>query len=43
MKEENLIQEVPNEQIYVEFNELLKPADYIIYSIPHEDEECDDE
>ena len=39
MKDENLIREVSNEEIYIEFNRLLKPVDYIIYSIRHEDEE----
>jgi hypothetical protein len=43
MKAQNLIREVPNEQIYSEFIHLLKPVDYIIYSIPHEDEENDDD
>jgi hypothetical protein len=39
MKNENLIREVNNEEIYMEFNRLLKPVDYIIYSIRHEDED----
>jgi hypothetical protein len=39
MKKENLIREVHNEEIYMEFNPLLKSADYIIYSIRHEDED----
>ncbi len=43
MRNEQLIREVPNEEIYMEFNRLLKPVDYIIYSIRHEDEDHDDD
>ncbi|CAF2854258.1 unnamed protein product [Rotaria sp. Silwood2] len=43
MKSKGLILEVPNENIFQEFYHLLKPADYIIYSIPHEAEENNDD
>jgi hypothetical protein len=43
MKSRNLVREVPNEQIYLEFIHLFKPVDYIIYSIPHDGEENDDD
>jgi predicted transcriptional regulator len=43
MRDENLIREVNNEQIYQEFIHLIKPADLIIYNIRHEDEENDDD
>jgi hypothetical protein len=43
MRDRNLIREVSNEEIYQEFIYLIKPVDYIIYSIRHEDEENDDD
>ena len=43
MRESNLIREVSNDQIYLEFNYLLKEPDFIIYSIPHEGEENEDD
>ncbi|CAF3729709.1 unnamed protein product [Rotaria sp. Silwood1] len=42
MKNEGLIREVSNEKIFHEFHHLLRPTDYIIYSIPYEGEENDD-
>lgn len=43
MKSEDLIREVSNEEIFREFYHLLKRVDYIIYNIPYEGEECDDD
>ncbi|CAF4241079.1 unnamed protein product [Rotaria sordida] len=43
MQDRNLIRVVTNEKIFQEFSHLLQRADYIIYNIPHEDEENDDD
>jgi hypothetical protein len=43
MKDAGYIRETSNEQIYIEFGQLLTPQDYIIYSIPHEDEDNDED
>jgi hypothetical protein len=43
MSKKCFIRPVQNEEIYVELNHLLRPADYIIYSIRHEDEGYDDD
>ncbi|CAM2720789.1 unnamed protein product [Rotaria socialis] len=43
MLEQRLIKEVSNEKISQEFYHLLKSADHIIYSIPYEEEEHDDD
>ena len=43
MKDQNLIREVLNDQIYPEFHHLIKPVDCFIYSIPYEGEEDDDD
>lgn len=41
MLNEGYIREVPNEKIYLEFNHLFKKVDYLIYSIPYEEEDDD--
>ncbi|CAF1418150.1 unnamed protein product [Rotaria magnacalcarata] len=43
MLKKHLIKEVSDEKIFQEFYHLLQPADHIIYSIPYEDEEHDDD
>ena len=42
LKEFNCTREVKNEEIYAEFHHLLKPTDYIIYSISNENDHYDD-
>lgn len=38
MRELNSIREIDNEEINKELNCLLHPNDWIIYSIPHDDD-----